>query len=218
MSPCGKARPLHVSFPGSASAGQASRKGPNAGCDAAHHLSSSVRSASPSRPSCPLPVNVFFFLTLKFAFKIFVFLWESHISQINLPRNVRITVSLFAVASFVAGMFHFKERCQTQPACPCLPVAASRQTRWQHQKSGSLTIATSTRWEPGHFPKTRDGHTLFRWQTPPSVHTAGTQCPVRSLHCVTMVCECVVGIFVSVFVSQYFKLNLKKKMFLNRIY
>lgn len=50
-----------MSFPGSASAGQASRKGPNAGCDAAHHLSSSVLSASPSRPSCPLPVNVFFF-------------------------------------------------------------------------------------------------------------------------------------------------------------
>lgn len=61
------------------------------------------------------------------------------------------------------------------------------------------------------------GDTLSRRQTA-AVHVGWTVSSEITLLPVTMVCKCVIKISVSVFVSQYFELNLKEKMFLNCIY
>lgn len=109
----------------------------NPSSDSAHHLSSLVRSAFPSHCSCPCPINVF--LTLMFAFKILVFLWESPKFQMNLPWDVWITLSLFPVASFVAGCF--TSRSSVHTARVPLPSGGCIQT-----DSGTASEV----WEPSH--------------------------------------------------------------------
>lgn len=84
-----------------------------------------------------------FFLTLKFAFKILVFLWESHRFQINLPWSARMTLPRHC-GQLRCGEVSLQGAVPHSPRPP--PSSWPRPDRLggRHPKSGTPTTAVST--------------------------------------------------------------------------